>query len=54
LLPVLLLTLTQIDERLQIGSIVLMMLETLWYVLSNGFTLTSLMTADLFSINSLK
>jgi NitT/TauT family transport system permease protein len=47
LLPVLLLALTHIDEGLQIGSIVLMVLETLWYVLFNVFTVKPWIPADL-------
>jgi NitT/TauT family transport system permease protein len=47
LLPVLLLALTQINEELQNGSIVLMMLETMWYVLFNVFTVTRLIPVAL-------
>ena len=48
LFPVLLLALTQIGGGLQIGSIVLMMLGTMWYVLFNVIAGAQSIPSDLF------
>ena len=50
LFPVLLLGLTQVGGGLQIGSIVLMMLGTMWYVLFNVIAGAQSIPSDLFEV----